>query len=364
MKFQNSLFILAVAGVVLALSFACSNDTSNVEIEARIDAAKATIEDFQMEGLLWTQQQADSLITSGKLGQSPEAAFVPVYFDENGALVSAAAYIAEFNPAWRYYITTLEAFAKLTSEETANPEYADILGNFKERPIYAYDPYSSIQQTRIEKEQMAKERISTFPSMHSTTGEKSGITNLFTGDIIGRGNSPQLPGTSPPPGAASGWGHAGIVTVGYSHSSLSSLLYSAFNMEAVGSGIPLADQIQQRRTSVYWSNFAVGHRYRLRRTSLTAAQRAGIVNFVVGQDADAYSATALKLYPCSAYTCSRYPRENCCTSNWANGSEWYCSLLAWQAYYFATGLNIDSNGGVIVYPNDILNSSLLSGVTF
>jgi uncharacterized protein YycO len=35
---------------------------------------------------------------------------------------------------------------------------------------------------------------------------------------------------------------------------------------------------------------------------------------------------------------------------------WYCSLLIWEAFYTVAGIDLDSNGGLMVYPNDLIAS--------
>jgi uncharacterized protein YycO len=35
---------------------------------------------------------------------------------------------------------------------------------------------------------------------------------------------------------------------------------------------------------------------------------------------------------------------------------WYCSHLIWQAFYSVLNIDLDPNGGVIVYPNDLIVS--------
>ena len=36
--------------------------------------------------------------------------------------------------------------------------------------------------------------------------------------------------------------------------------------------------------------------------------------------------------------------------------DWHCATLVWQAYYLATGLDIDANDGMFIYPSDIIAS--------
>lgn len=47
-----------------------------------------------------------------------------------------------------------------------------------------------------------------------------------------------------------------------------------------------------------------------------------------------------------------------------NTDSWYCSKLVWKAYKVVLNIDIDDNGGLIVYPEDILNSSYLVGICF
>lgn len=46
----------------------------------------------------------------------------------------------------------------------------------------------------------------------------------------------------------------------------------------------------------------------------------------------------------------------------SNESKFYCSQLVWQAYLKYVNIDLDSNGGAMVMPNDILASNLLKQV--
>jgi len=35
---------------------------------------------------------------------------------------------------------------------------------------------------------------------------------------------------------------------------------------------------------------------------------------------------------------------------------WYCSLLIWEAFYQVLGIDLDPNGGIMVFPNDLIAS--------
>jgi hypothetical protein len=35
---------------------------------------------------------------------------------------------------------------------------------------------------------------------------------------------------------------------------------------------------------------------------------------------------------------------------------WHCATLIWETFYLVTGTDLDQNGGVIIYPADIIAS--------
>lgn len=48
------------------------------------------------------------------------------------------------------------------------------------------------------------------------------------------------------------------------------------------------------------------------------------------------------------------------TSSKSNQSAWYCSKLAWASYRYTAGVDLDGDGGVWVWPIDLVNDSQTS----
>jgi hypothetical protein len=200
-------------------------------------------------------------------------------------------------------------------------------------------------------------------SFDATNSEVSwayeGIDELLPGDILVRPNINLFPHTAFVPG---GWryGHAAIVTVGARHSNPDSLLAACFIIESDPlmvnpqlqvreiPGLNLGDEAEEYQNT-FGPQFT-GSRYRLR-LNITDAQRDSILSFVRTQLYKQSSWNALKSFPESLHAIEDYSRRN-----WADNSHWYCTLLIWQAVFYVTGIDLDSNGGFYVYPNDIIRS--------
>lgn len=58
------------------------------------------------------------------------------------------------------------------------------------------------------------------------------------------------------------------------------------------------------------------------------------------------------------YVFSAYPSEK------ERTNRWHCSKLQWRAYKEATGIDIDCDGGWVVFPNDIVNHPSIVGISF
>lgn len=185
----------------------------------------------------------------------------------------------------------------------------------------------------------------TFDFMNDTLIE---LTELQPCDILVKPNHNWIYGTSFVTGG-SGFGHAMLVIKGAEGDNALEVLQKAEIFESIAKSLP--DQYQLRKTSGFLysddpkqSNTTFGEqnatcRYRLR-LPLTEAQKDSIISFVLSQDDD--------------------------ISNWRSQKRlqsegekkiWYCSLLIWEAFHSVLGIDIDSNGGLMIYPNDLITSS-------
>lgn len=189
-----------------------------------------------------------------------------------------------------------------------------------------------------------------------------GVNELLPGDLIVRPNLGFLPGSTVVPNG-SGFGHAAIVVKGYRHTDPDSLLAGAIIVESIAKDVSQEFQVRQiqalkhhRLDAFNNTNFDgkyAANRYRLR-LPMTENQVELLVNFAVSQLGDRSAWNACKRFPDDKFADSLV-REGV-RASWADNSTWYCSLLVWQSVLYITGLDIDANGGYMVYPNDLINS--------
>lgn len=187
---------------------------------------------------------------------------------------------------------------------------------------------------------------------------EEGITDLKPGDILVKPNLNLLPGSS---NKANGWtfGHAALVVKGYAHENIDTLLANATIIESMARDVPQAYQV--REIAAYVENEKLpfsctsfgpeieGNRFRLR-LNLSPSQIDSIIAFAREQKNDESCWNAMKSFP------DDVAHEGDQRKNWADNSHWYCSLLVWQSFYYVTGIDLDVNGGYLVYPNDLIAS--------
>jgi hypothetical protein len=200
----------------------------------------------------------------------------------------------------------------------------------------------------------------------STAGESNfaveGINELRPGDIIVRPNSNLLPGSSRVSGGFL-FGHAAIVVKGYQSTNIDTLLSKTIIIESMARDVQPGFQVREVPALVYHSrdafnntNFASnysGNRYRLR-LSWTEKELEQLFSFLRKQKGDLSTWNASKRFPNQASIDSL--EVSGLGGNWADNAQWYCSLLVWQAVYFVKGIDLDPNGGYMVYPNDLITS--------
>ncbi|PKP53091.1 MAG: hypothetical protein CVT92_05840 [Bacteroidetes bacterium HGW-Bacteroidetes-1] len=186
------------------------------------------------------------------------------------------------------------------------------------------------------------------------------IHELKRGDILVRPNLNFLPGSSSITNG-SGFGHAALVVKGFMHENTDSLLAGAIIIESIAKDVPVEFQVREISGLVRskfdafnnnnFDNRYLGNRYRLR-LPMEPAQLDSIIAFALMQKNDHSSWNASKSFPDQLL-----PNDKGIRKNWADNATWYCSLLVWQSVLYATGLDIDSNQGYMVYPNDLIRSS-------
>lgn len=191
-----------------------------------------------------------------------------------------------------------------------------------------------------------------------TTTERSivfcidSVSELKKGDILVKPNANILPGSSIIDDGFS-FGHAVLVTKGFSHNNTDSLIRNITIIESMSTDVPIPFQVREiagytenniaAHNNTSFSEKYKGNRYRLR-LNISESQIDSIIAFARNQQGDISSWNAMKSFPTDKST-----------GNWADNSHWYCSLLIWQSVLYVTGFNLDINEGYMVYPNDLIN---------
>jgi hypothetical protein len=179
----------------------------------------------------------------------------------------------------------------------------------------------------------------------------NGELEFKRGDILIKANHNNIVGSSFIEGGST-FGHAAIVLEGGKDTNAIALLKRTTIFESHAQDVPnhlqirtiKAHQESNSKDSIClsFSNKYLGGRYLLR-ANLSDNQIEDIINFIIDKDDGTSSWRATKDYNKSNYDSPR---------------NWYCSLLIWQAFYTVLDKDIDVNKGLIVYPNDIINSPL------
>jgi hypothetical protein len=170
---------------------------------------------------------------------------------------------------------------------------------------------------------------------------------LQEGDILVRPNWSWLQGSYPVQGGRK-YGHVAIVTKSASGSTIYEALENAMVVEALFFDqatktfqFKKEKQIREGKAIVSFGKKFTGIRYRLR-IPLTEDQKRQIIRFSQAQLDGGYNILSLK-------------RKNTKNEKFEN-CDWHCATIVWQAYYQATGIDIDVNGGLFIYPSDIIAS--------
>lgn len=189
-----------------------------------------------------------------------------------------------------------------------------------------------------------------------------GVNEFRRGDIIVKPNVDFMPGTASVP---NGWnfGHAVIVTKGFKHDNIDTLLSHITIVESNASDVAqpyqvreIAGLVRNKNLALNCTSFAskyAGNRFRLR-LNLPKSQLDSIINFALDQKGDLSCWNATKSFPGNQTNVPPYAK------NWADNTSWYCSLLVWQSVFYVTGIDLDVNGGFQVYPNDIITNPIFN----
>lgn len=180
------------------------------------------------------------------------------------------------------------------------------------------------------------------------------LTELRAGDILVKPNTNLLPGSAMVFGGR-GFGHAVLVIKGAQDTNTMNLLKKVRIFESQARDVPPNFELRSSPGFQDGSDFRFanttfgmqneGYRYRLR-FGLTPAQCDSIVAFVLRQDADVSCWRSQK----------QFAGKNGNDTISGDKSVWYCSLLIWEAFYKVLGVDLDPNGGIMVFPNDLIAS--------
>lgn len=182
------------------------------------------------------------------------------------------------------------------------------------------------------------------------------LTELEPGDILVKPNMNWFPGTEMVMGGR-GFGHAVLVIEGGKDSNSMRLLEKVKIFESQARDVPENYELRSapgflegtdfRFANITFGMQNAGFRYRLR-FDLTSAQRDSIIQFVLAQNQDVSSWRSLKRLRTKASGVNAESIED--------KKVWYCSLLIWEAFYQVLGVDLDPNGGIMVFPNDLIAS--------
>ena len=177
---------------------------------------------------------------------------------------------------------------------------------------------------------------------------------LRKGDILVRPNWRGMPGSLSIRNGRK-YGHVAIVTEDATGKTIQEALSKAYIIEALffDQGTRKfqfykKDQIRERKAIISFGNRFKGIRYRLR-MNLTDEQTEKMIRFLRNQLDGGYSIiSGKKKFELASER--EYALKN------IKNSDWHCATIIWEAFYLATDIDIDANGGMFIYPADIIAS--------
>lgn len=177
------------------------------------------------------------------------------------------------------------------------------------------------------------------------TLSENSFFELKKGDLLVRPNSDNLPGSVEIPYGRM-YGHVALVTEGASGRTITETLEKTKVVEALFFDQATRqlqwsrkNQIREEKAIVSFGKRFTGIRFRLR-ANITVEQADEMVRFVRNQLDGGYNILSLK-------------KKDQNASDMIN-ADWHCATLVWQAYYLFSGTDIDANGGIFIYPSDII----------
>jgi hypothetical protein len=180
------------------------------------------------------------------------------------------------------------------------------------------------------------------------------LFSLRKGDILVRPNWEGMPGSCSIQNGRK-YGHVAMVTEDATGKTIGEALSKASVIEALffdqGTRkfqFDKKDQIREGKAIISFGERFKGIRYRLR-VDLTVDQTEKMIQFLKNQLDGGYNILSFKKQYVSASD-----RESA-LKNMKN-SNWHCATIIWEAFYLTTNIDIDANGGIFIYPADIIAS--------
>jgi hypothetical protein len=203
--------------------------------------------------------------------------------------------------------------------------------------------------------QLTPKRIPVHDDPHTVFLPDTAAIELRRGDILVRPNNGKLPGTCSIKNGRR-YGHVAFVIKGASGGSVNEALAKATVIEALFFDqqtrkfqFARKDQIREASAITSFGKRFKGIRYRLR-MDLTDSQIENMTRFLTNQLDGGYNLLSAK---------RKFESEARRESEMTNmsNSNWHCATLVWEAFYLSAGIDIDANGGLFIYPADIIASS-------
>lgn len=182
--------------------------------------------------------------------------------------------------------------------------------------------------------------------------KRDSLFSLKRGDILVRANWPWLPGSCEVDGGKN-YGHVAIVTDGYTGSDITEVLEKSTVIEALFFDqvtrklqFKRDAQIRETKAIISFGKRFEGRRYRLR-AQLDSAVIDSMILFLRNQLDFGYSVFSSKV---------RFENDNekRALIKGDKNVRWNCATLTWEAFFITAGMDIDSNGGSVIYPSDII----------
>lgn len=349
MKFR----LLSVVGLAMMLFFSsCSNQPAPIETDRGVFENAGSLTDFDFD-------KASQFSLPNATGMSRANALVPLVFDAEGHLLTAAEYDEGNGSGNTIQYTDLKTYKKVMKDlarkgkqpqgrvDEIKEAFVHELPISNESPdgltttsavedsIYAFDPYEIKHLTEAEIEAIYTRDVDTAVNQEIST-QSFGSASVWVADIAVRKPGFNITGNT---------GHAGVVT----QLSCTTTLDCGGNPNSAGTkvmeankGESPADDLSESPLLEHFDPDAKKDPiYLLRADWLLSSQQRNIRNFALRQDPGRYKVNASKDANCDGLSSCR----------------WYCSLLVWKAYKLYTGVSLDPGKGYWVWPYDLIDSS-------